>query len=106
MRATVTVDAAIPYASRPTAATAAVERGVTVAPKPIPNTASETAAAPIGVSIVQPDITTSATTDAARPASVTSRSDRTRTMNPDARAPIAVAPASAPSARRCSSGPP
>ena len=44
IRATVTVEAAMPYSSRPTAATAAVERGVTVAPKPRPNTASAAAA--------------------------------------------------------------
>ena len=77
-----------------------------MAPKPRPNTASASAAAPTGVAVVQPDITTSATIDAMRPASVTSRSDTTRTMNPDDRAPTAVAPARAPSARRWSSGPP
>ena len=60
IRATVTVEAAMPYSSRPTAATAAVERGVTVTPKPRPNTASATAADPTGVEVVQPDITTSA----------------------------------------------
>ncbi len=79
---------------------------MTVAPKPRPKTASAIEAAPIGVSVVQRDMATRATTDAASPSSVTSRSETTRTMNPDARAPTAIAPASDPSARRCSSGPP
>ena len=40
------------------------------------------------------------------PPSATSRIGTTRTMNPEASAPTAVAPASAPSASRWSSGPP
>src|SRR4029079_621717 len=100
IRATVTVEAAMPYSSRPTAATAAVERGVTVAPQPRPNTAQRAAADPTGVEVVQRDIATSAPAEATSPMTVTRRSDRIRTMNPDASAPTAVAPASAPRARR------
>ena len=40
------------------------------------------------------------------PPRATTRSGTTRTMKPDTSAPTAVAPASAPSASRCSSGPP
>ena len=40
------------------------------------------------------------------PPRATTRSGTTRTMNPDTSAPTAVAPARAPSASRCSSGPP
>ena len=42
----------------------------------------------------------------ARPTTVTSRRPATRTRKPEASAPTAVAPASAPRASRCSSGPP
>ena len=41
-----------------------------------------------------------------RPTRATTRNGMTRTTNPEASAPTAVAPASAPSASRCWSGPP
>src|SRR5829696_4709240 len=106
MRATVTVEDATPYASRPTASTAAVERGVTVSPNPAPKMPSASAASSTDVTDVQRAIATRAPIDAARPAIVTILKLRTRTAKPDRRAPAAVAPASAPRARRCSSGPP
>ncbi len=87
MRATVTVEEAIPYASRATDSTAAVDRGVTVSPKPAPNSASAPAADSIDVSAVQPAISTSPTIEAPSPTSVTMRSDRSRTANPDTSAP-------------------
>src|SRR5829696_1102160 len=106
MRATVTVEDATPYASRPTASTAAVERGVTVSPNPAPKMPSASAASSTDVWDVQRAIATRAPIDAARPTIVTILKLRTRTAKPDRRAPAAVAPASAPRARRCSSGPP
>ena len=53
MRATVTLADAIPNARSPSASTAAAERGVTVSPKPTPNSASHAAASPIDVTGVQ-----------------------------------------------------
>ena len=108
IRATVTVDEAAPYASTGTDSTAAVERGVTVSPNPAPNRASDSAAASIGVAGVQPAISTQRDGAArTQPADASpARSGSSRTANPDSSAPSAVAPASAPSAIRCSSGPP
>ena len=48
MRATVTTADAVPNARRPAASTAAVERGVTVSPKPSPKTPSPSATALAG----------------------------------------------------------
>src|SRR4051794_13634643 len=79
IRATVTVADAIPNARRPTASTAAVERGVTVSPKPAPNTARVVDTSPIGVASVHRVIATSAAALATRPTIVTSRRDRKRT---------------------------
>ena len=106
IRATVTTDAAAPNARRPAASTAAVDRGVTVSPNPNPKTASEPATASIPVSGVHDAIAMRPAMLSARPTSVASRSDRTRSANPETSAPTAVAPASAPRARRWSSGPP
>ena len=106
IRATVTTADATPNARRPAASTAAVERGVTVSPNPNPNAPSARATDSIGVPDRQVAIAANPATLIARPASVTSRSETTRTMKPEARAPSAVAPASAPRARRCWSGPP
>ncbi len=106
IRATVTTDDAAPKLRRPTASTAAVERGVTVSPNPSPKTASVSATDSTGVSGDQRDIATSPPMASARPMSVTARSERTRTANPEPSAPTAVAPASAPRASRCWSGPP
>ena len=92
IRATVTVDEAMPYGSRATASTAAVERGVTVSPKPAPNTASAAAADPIGRR-GRPARHHDERARSRPPArcSVTRRSDRIRTTNPDTSAPTAVA---------------
>ena len=56
--------------------------------------------------VVQTDIASSPPMARPSPTIVTSRSPVRRTRNPETRAPTAVAPASAPSASRCSSGPP
>ena len=56
MRATVTVAEAAPKAALPAASTAAVERGVTVKPKPIPKTAADMAKAFVGESGFHIDI--------------------------------------------------
>src|SRR4051794_6814285 len=106
IRATVTVEEAAPYDSTATAATAAVERGVTVSPNPAPNRASGAATPEMDVSCVQPAMSQSPTTDAPSPTSVTIRSESSRTAKPDRSAPAAVAAASAPRASRCSSAPP
>ena len=106
IRATVTVADAMPKWARPTASTAAVERGVTVSPNPSPNTASAMAMSAVGVSVVHVDIRHNAPMLRPSPISVTQRSDRTRTTKPDTSAPTAIIPASAPSAIRCWSGPP
>src|SRR5204863_7251547 len=103
---TVTVADAIPKYRRPTASTAAVERGVTVSPNPNPNPPSATDTSSIEVAGDHVDIRHNAKVLMARPTSVTRRSDRSRTAKPATGAPIAVAPASAPSASRCWSGPP
>ena len=76
IRATVTIALAIPNDSRPAVSTAAVERGVTVSPKPSPKTASTSATSPSATPGVQRDIQSSAPADATSPTSVTSRSDR------------------------------
>ena len=108
IRATVTTDDAAPKARRPTASTAAVERGVTVSPNPSPNAASvERDRLDRGRPGDQRDIA-----DERRRRSAPARqrhqrgASRTRTAKPEPSAPTAVAPASAPSASRCSSGPP
>src|SRR3954466_14458304 len=106
IRATVTVEDAVPYDSTGTAETAAVDLGVTVRPNPAPNRARGSAAPAMVVSGVQAAMIHSPAIDATRPAIVTRRSDSSRTANPESSAPAAVAPASAPSASRCSSAPP
>ena len=106
MRETVTTAEATPNGRRPADSTAAVERGVTVSPKPKPKTPSARATCSMVIDAVHVDITSSAPALATRPTSVTSRKDRRRTAKPDTSAPTAVKPASAPSASRWSSGPP
>jgi len=106
MRATVTVADACPNAARPTASTAAVDRGVTVSPKPKPNSASPAAAVSMAVTGVQAAMRARAAADAPRPTTVTRRRGRMRTAKPDTSAPAAVARPSDPRAIRCSSGPP
>ncbi len=106
IRATVTIDDAWPYAAAPAASIAALERGVTVSPKPSPKVASAAATVPMGVAAVQVAIHRSPPTARAMPTSDTSRGPRPRTSQPETSAPTAVAPANAPSASRCWSGPP
>ena len=59
IRATVTTADAVPNARRPAASTAAVERGVTVSPKPKPYRPSASATVSRLVSGVQRDIASS-----------------------------------------------
>ena len=97
---------ATPKAPRPSASTAAVERGVTVNPKPSPNSPRVAATSPTRTPGDQRDIASRAVTLASTPATEIRRSDMIRTRKPDASAPTAVAPASEPSASRWSFGPP
>ena len=106
IRATVTAADAAPNAARPSASTAAAERGVTVSPKPRPKIASQAATSPIDVSGVHAAIRASAAMAAASPTSVVRRSPSARSASPETSAPAAVAAASDPSATRCRSGPP
>ncbi len=106
IRATVTTADAVPNVRRPAASTAAVERGVTVSPKPSPYAPSASATVSRLVSAVQRDIASRPARLRTMPPSATSRIDTKRTRKPDTSAPTAVAPASEPSASRCSSGPP
>jgi hypothetical protein len=78
IRATVTVAAAAPKATRPAASTAAVDRGVTVNPKPIPKTAPEAAKAFVETVGLHVDIQASPPALTARPTRVSSRRDRPR----------------------------
>ena len=77
IRATVTIADAIPNAARPAASTAAVERGVTVSPKPKPKAPRASGDLPIG----DRRASSAAISDerrrrsSASPTSVTSRSD-------------------------------
>ena len=105
IRATVTVAEAIPNAARPADSTAAVERGVTVRPKPRPKTATANAATGIDVAGVQPAIATRAPALAHQPGQrhEPEREIR-RTAKPDTSAPTAVAAARAPSTTCCSGG--
>ena len=107
MRATVTTDEAAPNARRPAASTAAVERGVTVSPKPNPKTRQRAGdGRDAGVGRPRSPSPRARRCDNPRPTSVATRSDTTRSAKPETRAPSAVAPARAPSASRWSPGPP
>ena len=68
-----------------------MDRGVTVRPNPAPNNASAAAALPTDVPGVQPAIISRPTIDAPSPTSVTTRSESTRTANPDTSAAAALA---------------
>ena len=76
IRATVTIALAIPNEARPAVSTAAVERGVTVSPKPAPKMPRTRATSARSTAGDQRAIQTSAPADATRPTSVTTRSDR------------------------------
>src|SRR3990170_2515338 len=102
IRATITVDDATPYEPRPTASTAATERGVTDNPKPTPKTAMARAIVPISLD----GTASAATAPTSTPTTATGHRPTERTTQPAANAPIAVAAASAPSTIRCSAGPP
>src|ERR1035437_8683946 len=82
IRATVTVADAAPKAALPADSTAAVDRGVTVSPQPMPNTAPEAPNAFVGTSVVQVDIQTRPPTLTTSPTSVSNRSEMIRARNP------------------------
>src|ERR1051325_4041720 len=85
IRATVTVADAAPNDERPADSTAAVERGVTVSPKPSPKSARRPATATIPTLAFHWAISRRPTTDAARPPRDTTRSGTNRMAKPDTR---------------------
>ena len=105
IRATVTLADAMPNAVLPSASTAAEERGVTVSPKPTPKSDTPIRSVLKGESGTRPDSVTRPTAASPRPTRLRTTIPTTRSANPEARAPTAVASASEPSTRRCSSEP-